>query len=45
MVGVLEAVWWTTQVRPAAIGEVAAYDDVMYCQKASLVHWSKVPDI
>ena len=49
MLDVLEAVAWIVQARPAAKGEVVAHDDVMYCQKASLVHspcrlmsiWSK----
>ena len=38
VVAMLEAVSWTVRARPAARGEVAAHDDVMYCQKASLVH-------
>ena len=38
MVDVLPAVAWPARVRKAARGMVAVYDDVMYCQKASLVH-------
>ena len=38
MVAVLEAVLWMTRVRPSARSEIAVHDDVMYCQKASLVH-------
>ena len=46
---VLEVVQRMAQARPAAMGEVATFDDVMYCQKASLFHspcsslsiWSK----
>ena len=29
---------WTVRVSPSAIGDVAGHDEVMYCQKASLVH-------
>ena len=29
---------WTVQVSPSSRGEVAVHDEVMYCQKASLVH-------
>ena len=38
VVDVLEAVSWTAQVSPAVRGKVAAQDEVMYCQKMSLVH-------
>ena len=38
IVAVLVAVGWMARVRPTARGEVAVHDDVMYCQKASLVH-------
>ena len=34
----VDTVAWMTQARPAATGEVATHDEVMYCQKASLVH-------
>ena len=35
-----EAVLWMVRASPAVRGEVAAHDEVMYCQKASLVHSS-----
>ena len=35
---VLELVSWMARASPAARGEVAAHDEVIYCQKASLVH-------
>ena len=34
--GVLGAVAWIARASPAARGEVAKQDEVMYCQKASL---------
>ena len=37
---VLEAVSCRERVSPTARGEVAVQDEVMYCQKASLVHSS-----
>ena len=33
-----EVVVWTTWVSPSVSGEVAVQDEVMYCQKALLVH-------
>ena len=36
--GEAEAVAWTAQASPSASGEVAEHEEVMYCQKASLVH-------
>ena len=36
--GVLAEVEWMAWATPSARGEVAAQDDVMYCQKESLVH-------
>ena len=38
VVDVLEAVSRMARVRPAARGEVAVHDEVMYCQKVPLVH-------
>ena len=38
VVDMLEAVSWTARARPAVRGKVAPHGDVMYCQKASLVH-------
>ena len=35
---VLEEVPWMARVSPAARGDVVALDEVMYCQKVSLVH-------
>ena len=32
------AVVWTARASPSASGEVAEHDDVMYCQKALLIH-------
>ena len=29
---------WTVQVSPSASGEASVHDEVMYCQKVSLVH-------
>ena len=38
VVDVLEPVSWTAQVSPTVRVEVAVHDEVMYCQKVSLVH-------
>ena len=38
VVDILEAVSWTAWASPAMRGEVMVQDEVMYCQKASLVH-------
>ena len=35
---VLEAVLWTARVSPGARAEVEEQDEMMYCQKALLVH-------
>ena len=37
MADVLVVVVWMVRASPAARGEVAAQDEVMYCQKVSLV--------
>ena len=34
----LVVVAWTARASPLARGEVAEHDEVMYCQKALLVH-------
>ena len=49
VVDVVDAVAWTALEGPAARDEVTGHDEVMYCQKVSLVHspshlksiWSK----
>ena len=38
--GVPVEVAWTVRPSPSERGEVAVQDEVMYCQKASLVHSS-----
>ena len=38
MVDMLEVVLWMVRARPAVRGKVAANDEVVYCQKVSLVH-------
>ena len=38
VVEMLEAVSWMVQANPAVRWDVTAQDEVMYCQKASLVH-------
>ena len=35
---ILEAVSWMARVSPTVRDEVAAHDEMMYCQKVSLVH-------
>ena len=42
VVDMLKVVLWTVQARPAVRGEVAAHDEVMYCQKAS---WATFTDV
>ena len=36
--GVPAVLAWTVRASPSVRGEVAAQDEMMYCQKASLVH-------
>ena len=38
VVDMLDQVLWMERANPAAMCEVAAHDEMMYCQKVSLVH-------